>query len=292
MPGVQHPRPAGARQDGHGGTLRAIEGAGASLMAVVRGPHHQRRLSFVRGWLTPLHRYGRPPGALFTIIEWLRTAATLAVVAISLRFTGFDYEQRVVVGPLVSGLLAVPSALLGMALVAVVARRGHRMAVLRSLRRPLLTLLAVLATGYLMIRAIMYVGWHDVPSKALLMMAIVVVGLPLLAVLAFVGVRHWFNAADGHPMLPALCAIGYALTQLIMVLVGGTSDDLPPHLRWLIGLGSPLTLAAVAAAELLVWRYRRGVSLRTLPPPDAPAPWHPPPPRYPHGRPNPYSAWR
>jgi hypothetical protein len=203
---------------------------------------------------------------LFTAVEWLRTAATLAVVVISLRFSGFDYEQRVVVGPLVSGLLAVPPVLLSMTVLAAAARSGHRIAMLRSMRRPFLTLLAVLATGYLIIRAVMYVGWHDVPLRPLLMMAIVVVGLPSLAVLAFVGLRHWFNAADGHPMLPALCAIGYAVAQLIVVAVGGPSDDLPPHLRWVVSLGSPLTLIAVAVAELLVWRYRRGVSLRELPP--------------------------
>jgi hypothetical protein len=229
-----------------------------------------RGIAAVRLLLVPRYRYGRP-GPMFTALEWIRTATTIAVVVVSLRFAGFSFEDRIVRGPLVSGLLAVPAVVLGMLTVLVAARPGHRRAALRALRRPAVTLVGALAAGYLFLRVVMYVGWHlGGISGHLLFLALVAFGCPALAVLSFLCLRYWFVAADGHPMLPALCALGYAGAQLVVLVAGGPSPDLPPGLRWLVGAGGPLTLAAIAAAELIAWRYRRGVSLRTLPPPVSP----------------------
>jgi len=218
-----------------------------------------------------------------TTLEWVRTLAALGVIYVSVRYTGLDFEgalQRFVLGPMVNAGLALPAVLLGMTVVVAVAH--DRRAALRALGRPVATLLAAVAV-VAAFAWITYTMGHRMGQGwwGLYLLVMVPVGLPALGIMAFLILRYWFRAADGHPMLPALCALGYAVTQLVVVIVYGAGDTLPAPWDVIVGVGSPLSLAAVAGVELLLLRHRRGVSLRRLPPlVPAPRPVPPPPSMY------------
>jgi hypothetical protein len=83
--------------------------------------------------------------------------------------------------------------------------------------------------------------------------------LPTIAWTAYMSVRHWFRAADGHPFLPAMVAIGYATVHIGLARyptrAGDLDPALPTSLALSIRLGGPLILVATAAVEIaLVWR--------------------------------------
>jgi hypothetical protein len=234
-----------------------------------------------RVWLllVPEHRFGRP-GAVVTALEWVRTLAALGVVYVSVSYTGLDFEgalQRFVLGPMVNAGLALPALLIGMTVI-VVAARDRRVA-LRALGRPVVTAIAAVAV-VAAFAWITYTMGHRMGQGywGLYLLVMVPVGLPALGLMAFLVLRCWFRAADGHPMLPALCALGYAVTQVVVVAVYGPGDTLPAPWDVVVGVGSPLSLAAVAGVELALLRNRRGVSIRRLPPLVPPPP--PPPVRW------------
>jgi hypothetical protein len=250
----------------------------------------RRLLWTIVSLLIPEHRYGRP-GAVVTVLEWVRTAAAVWVVYVSVRHTGLDFErglQRFVLGPAVNAGFAVPALLLGA--VSVLALARDRRAQLRAFGRPAATVVSVLFL-VLGLAYLTYVMGHEAGPGywSLWLIFLVPVGFPALAVTAFLVVRYWFRAADGHPMLPALCAFAYAVTQFGILAVYGPGDTLPPPYHLLVGIGSPLSLAAVAGIELMLL-HRAGVSPRTLPP-LRPRPSPPVPPQF---RREPFSAdqWR
>lgn len=88
--------------------------------------------------------------------------------------------------------------------------------------------------------------------------------VPAGLAISYLAVRHWCVAADGHPMLPAVITVFYAAIQLGLFIIGGGLAILPDGLRLTVGVGGPVCLAAIAAAEL--WLHvREGRSIRSLP---------------------------
>ncbi|GIJ47042.1 hypothetical protein Val02_39280 [Virgisporangium aliadipatigenens] len=218
--------------------------------------------------LTPEYRFGRP-AALVKALEWLRTGAAVWVVYQSVRYTGIDFEgtlNRFVFAPAINAGFAIPAVVLAMAAVLAVAR--DRRAQGRALLLPAVTMVCVFLGVVALAATTLFIGWRMGHGYwSLWLIFLLLVGFPAVSVTGFLVVRHWFRAADGHPMLPALCALGYAATQVAVFVAYGPSQTLPSPWNVVVGLGSPLSLAAFAGVELWVLHRWHGVSPRELPPP-------------------------
>jgi len=102
------------------------------------------------------------------------------------------------------------------------------------------------------------------------LLTIILIAIPALLWTAWLCVNNWFNAADGHPMLPALAAIIFAAetwaVSIHQALTRGFTPPVPPALSALLTLGGPPVMAALGVAMLVRLR-RSGISIRTLPTP-------------------------
>jgi hypothetical protein len=249
-----------------------------------------RLFRWITSMLTPRHRFGSP-NPLIKWCERVRTWAALAVVVLTTAlYTGVSFhrtEDVAVISPMFNGVLALPALVLAMLVVVLAAGPDQRRRVVRALRRPIATAAAVVG-AFLAVGAIVTITsrLHDYMFKnhfliSVLTLALMIIitlnfvvwAVPALAWTAYMSVRNWFNGADGHPLLPALSAIVFAVFQLGVNLfnlgptrAGGAVADpqVPLWLRALVELGGPLVLAAAAAVEIRLLQ-NRGISLRVLP---------------------------
>jgi hypothetical protein len=238
---------------------------------------YRATFGWLRDRLTPENRYGEPPRSV-EVLEWIRTGGTILLLAgVSWLYTGFGEAGRLINAPVVNTLLALPAMLVAIVVVLAAAHRAQRREVARSLGRPLAVTGVVAAA--LLAFAVVIEGfnrlWHGggVSLRSVLLgccvgapVSIVFLVYVIPAVLwgCFLAVRHWFRAADGHPMLPGVMTCAYAVAEVVNLLVRGPDDAMPAAVALLIGVGCPIGLAATGLVEIQLLR-RAGYSLRTLP---------------------------
>jgi hypothetical protein len=201
------------------------------------------------------------------------------IVVIAIRFGTYSEFglENFLEGLALTSLLAIPSCLVWMALLIGLTEPAHRRAALRQMRWPALSLaaFAVVLTALTLFDAggAAYVGNRltaagiDLPLSGMVYGG--VLGLWFLIFCfrsAYLVTRHWFNAADGHPLLEPLMAGWMAwLTAVVTVIFQARDDAVPLLVAIGLPVGSAVVTTALVATE--AWRlYRRhGVGLRTGP---------------------------
>jgi hypothetical protein len=88
----------------------------------------------------------------------------------------------------------------------------------------------------------------------------------------YLAVRHWCRAADGHPMLPAVITIGYAVLSVGWYLYGGPTPGVPVVADRVLALGGLAALVCLSVIELVVL-HNRGITLAGPPACHVADPW-------------------
>lgn len=233
--------------------------------------------SKIRFLLTPKYLYGSQDPAL-QWCERIRTVATVVfLIYISLRYTGVSYDRLneiLWLSPTSNAAIALPVVLVAMVVLLATSEPEERGKVLRALRRPFMTVVAIIgfwlafvATFYEFTHARTQ-GWYTSVMYPIIALALLLYGIPAFAWATFLCVRNWFNAADGHPMLPAMSAVLFALVQLgintYLIVTAQLNPLLPTWLAAVAAVSSPVVLGTAAAIEIILL-HRRGVSLRRRP---------------------------
>jgi MFS family permease len=242
-------------------------------------------LRWIQRQLTPEYRFGRPH-AVLTWWSRFRTACTVVVAVattVLYRRWGFDSMiERLIVSPIVNAAIAAGSMVASTVILIATARPGTRRRLLTGLRRPVATMATVVAgyvgltiilagaVGWVYARAERGIGWLLLAAAvSFALIPVACYWLPATAWTAYLSVRHWFRAADGHPFLPAMVAIGYATVHIGLAMYQRTAGELDPQLptslAFSIQLGSPLVLGTTAAFEIVLVRGT-GAAFRDPPP--------------------------
>lgn len=161
----------------------------------------------------------------------------------------------------------------------------RRTGTVRQLRVPLLNALKLLLLFIgCVVAMVMLVQWTNGSDS---MLAIMGVGLTMMWMLVFVAygaVRvsgNFFGTAAVHRCLPALLATVTSWLMAIPDLVTGDLHGLSLTMGIVFILGAPVTVTAIAWAEVGRLRRRYGIRLSThpagLPPMPSPVPPHAPP---------------
>lgn len=236
--------------------------------------------------LRPARRYGLPHPLTHTFERLRMVGALLFFVAAVSLDRHWSVERAVQAGmtwPFVAVGLAFPATLAAMLTLVLTARRGEHRRTLRAMKHPLAGMIAV-AVGLASALAALVVAfglpWFStkvlgVPEVVAAPICVVVMPIPIvyglvaLPTTAYLGARYWFNATDGHPVLPAMAAIALGLIQLGIdlpdVVAGRLNPGLPPLFAAVIAVGGSLTLIICSASEIALLR-REGVPVRALPP--------------------------
>jgi hypothetical protein len=236
--------------------------------------------------LAPRHRLA-PEDPVIAILSRVRVALGLAIVlGVALWYGSYDAldPETFLRSWTLSAFLAVPGFLVCLGLFIAVTRPARRRATVRQFRWPVLSLLGFGATVALLVLygegaddATVYLRAHGV-RLPLDGTADVYLGAFGLWVLVFtlralyLVSRNWFNAVDGHLLLPPVMAI---LMSWLVVLVSLITDLVgppgPASLALIIGGAAATTILAVVEGWRAVRRY--GVTLRDGPlPAGRPAP--------------------
>jgi hypothetical protein len=210
-------------------------------------------------------------------LERLRMAGIAATYVLIVVYGTFEFGDLLPLlqNHLVDTAIGTPAMLLGMLLLVVVAERTQRRTVLASLGVPAGRIASLVGASLVIgftVNLIMQLdpyGHGMLASVALWLLqfvtavVLVVVLAPAALLIGYLAVRHWCVAADGHPMLPAVITVFYAAIQLGLFVVEGGLTILPDGLRVTVGVGGPVCLAAIAAAELRL-HVAAGTSIRSL----------------------------
>ena len=228
--------------------------------------------------LAPRHRLA-PEDPVIAILSRVRVALGLAiVVGVALWYRSYDAldPETFLRSWALSAFLAVPSFLACLGLFVAVTRPARRRATVRQFRWPVLSLLGFGATVALLVLygegaddATVYLRAHAV-RLPLDGTADVYLGAFGLWVLVFtlramyLVSRNWFNAVDGHLLLPPVIAI---LMSWLVVLISLIADLVgppgPASLALIVGGAAATTILAVVEGWRAVRRY--GVTLRDGP---------------------------
>jgi hypothetical protein len=173
---------------------------------------------------------------------------------------------------LVTGLLAIPSCLICMALLVAATRGPARPATIRQMRWPALSLLAFVATIALL--ALFGEGAAYVSGRVeFLLRSNGIPGIPLDGVVyggvfglwllvfcirsAYLVTQNWFNAVDGHLLLAPVIATWMAWLVAVKTLAfdGGTTERVPSAVSLVLILGGASATTGIAALE--AWRTVR-----------------------------------
>ena len=222
----------------------------------------------------PRHRLA-PEDRMVALLSRIRVVLGLAiVVGVALWYRSYGRLEPVsfIESWLVSGLLAIPSCLICMALVVAATGRSARRATIRQLRWPALSLLAFVATiallalfgkgaGYVSGRVDFLLRSNGIPGIPL--DGVVyggVFGLWLLVFCirsAYLVTQNWFNAVDGHLLLAPLIATWMAWLVVVKTLAfdGGTTERVPDAVSLVLILGGASATTGIAALE--AWRTIR-----------------------------------
>jgi hypothetical protein len=158
-----------------------------------------------------------------------------------------------------TGLLAIPSMVICMAIVVGLTRRGRRGVVVRNLARPALALFAfIVVMGVLLLfnagGAAMLDRYDDlIPLNSLVYGGIVSLWFLVFAFRSIYLIsQYWFNAVDGHPYLQPLMAIWMAWVLAINTLVfqaGEGDGGMPAVLGTALPIGAAIVTTLLALAE-------------------------------------------
>jgi hypothetical protein len=234
--------------------------------------------------LVPADVYG-PPGRALILLGRLRTLGLLISATAYLVCRGIPPA----VEPLEDGVRSLPAVLLGMLVVLLAARSGRRAEAALALRRPAVTALVLALVGVAIVLLPTVVTIPDLDSSppdekevgvATVLWALqagswLATALALgaaVVLVCYLAVRHWCRSADGHPMLPAIVTICYAVLSAGWYFYGGPTPDVPVPADLVLALSGPATLVCLAAVELVVL-HGRGITLAGPPPRQAPEPW-------------------
>jgi hypothetical protein len=208
----------------------------------------------------------------------IRAVGGLALIAFIALWFGSYSElglENYLEGLALTSVLAIPSALLLMALLVRLTEPTRRRAALRQMRWPTLSVgaFALVMTALLLFNAggAAYVGnWLTARGIRIPLDGLVyggIFGLWLLVFCfrsAYLVTRHWFNAVDGHPLLEPLMANWMAwLGVVVTVLTQETGEGaVPPVIAIGMPVGAALVTTALAVAETWQLARRYGISLR------------------------------
>jgi hypothetical protein len=157
-----------------------------------------------------------------------------------------------------TGVLAVPSMLICMAVVVAASRRGQRGVAVRRLGWPALTLAAfVVVMGGLLAFNAGGAGMLDRYDDRIPLNGMIYGGVVSLwfLVFAFRSIylisQYWFNAVDGHPYLQPLMAVWMAWVLAINTLVfqAEGSDGVPAPVATALPILAALVTTTLAVAE-------------------------------------------
>jgi uncharacterized membrane protein YidH (DUF202 family) len=233
-------------------------------------------LRHIKELLTPHFRYGTGDPRI-TRLEQARTAGGLVItfaVLIAYEQTGYDAVMGSLGNVMVNAAMAMPALVIGIGILLITTAAPDRPRLVRAMRRPALTLLACLAAGL----AFDFIlgNYKSTPGAAMttivtlaIILALLLYVMPAILWTAYWSYRYWFNAADGHPLLPAVCSIVYSLGILgyhtYLLAAGNLEPRIPGPLALLFTFGSPLAVITLAILEINL-SHRTGTTLRTLPP--------------------------
>lgn len=197
-------------------------------------------------------------------LQQARTIGGIVVLAVAhFRYGGiaglFGYGEDSVLSIFDAASIAVPAALLAMAVMLGYADPGARPALLDRLRRPASTTLAV--AGALVVFVYLTPRFENVRAGAFLdllslgvLVAVVLFGIPGLFYASYLCAKHWFGSADAHPMLPAVATILFTTAQTGIntydTATRGPGHDLPAALSILLTFGGASAVLAIAGFEI------------------------------------------
>ncbi|MEV4509121.1 hypothetical protein AB0K00_09225 [Dactylosporangium sp. NPDC049525] len=222
-----------------------------------------------------------PPDRIIDVLSRVRVVLGAAiVVGVALWYR--SYEQLAAPALfqnwITTGLLAIPTALIAMAVFVALTRAPLRRAALRQLRWPALSVLAfagVVVLLFLFGEGANYVSGrlrHYAPDLHIPLDGFIyggVFGLWLVVFClrsAYLVGQHWFNTVDGHPLLPPTVATGMAwLTAGSALLAGGAADHVPGGVSLVLILGGAAATTATAALETWQTVRRHHVTVRDGP---------------------------
>jgi len=183
------------------------------------------------------------------------------VIAVWFRsYSNLDLENYLQ-GLAATTVLAIPSALLWMGLLVWLTAPARRRAALKQMRWPALSLGAFVLVMVLLFLfnagGAGYVGGRleaagiDLPLDGLIYGGIFGLWLVVFCFSsAYLVTQHWFNAADGHPLLAPLMAGWMAWVAAANTLIFGDGDSgVPAYVVVGLPVGSALVTTALAAAE-------------------------------------------
>jgi hypothetical protein len=222
----------------------------------------------------PRHRLA-PEDRVMALLSRIRVMLGLViVVGVALWYRSYSRLEPVgfIESWLVTGLLAIPSCLICMALLVAVTRRSARGAAIRQMRWPALSLLAFVATIALL--ALFGEGAAAVSGRVeFLLRSNGIPGIPLdgfvyggvfglwLLVFcirsAYLVTQNWFNAVDGHLLLPPVIATWMVWLVAVKAVAfdGGATDRVPGAVSLVLILGGAAATTGIAALE--AWRTFR-----------------------------------
>ena len=243
----------------------------------------------IRDLLTPMNRFGPPDPLISKMQRMVSVLGVIIVLSVSIAFKGvdvsalggaFDNKLNSIVPNAALALIAV---LLGMSVLLIASVPAERRSMFHSFRRPASALGAVGCAALALQLYIMLtqgaMAWVNDPghwylffvasAAALVLIALLLlVAIPLAVWIAWLCVKNFCNAADGHPLLPWLAAIAFAAEtwalSLHSALTTGFGSPVPPLIGACTTLGGPPVVASLSVAAMMRLRSA-GVSLRSVP---------------------------
>ncbi|PSL55757.1 hypothetical protein B0I31_10448 [Saccharothrix carnea] len=230
----------------------------------------------IKEWLTPRFRYGSGD----VRVERLELARSVGGIVVTLAVwvayeqVGYDSVMGSLSTVMINAAVALPAVVVGIAILFGTIAPADRSRLLRAVRRPAVTVLACLAVGLAFDFVLGSYKSVRLPGLATILAVVVILALllyvmPSILWAAYWGYRYWFNAADGHPLLPALCSIVFSVGILgvntYQLARGDLSARIPGPLAVLLTFGSPPLVIALALWEIKL-AGGQGVTLRALPP--------------------------
>jgi hypothetical protein len=230
----------------------------------------------------PRHRLA-PEDRVVAALGRTRVVLGLAiVVGVALWYRNYGQLElsTFIEGWLVTGLLAIPSCLICMGLLVALTRAGRRHATIRQMKWPALSLAAFVATmallalfgagaNYVSGRIDYYTGGAGIPLDELAYGGVFGVWLLIFCLRGtYLVTQNWFNAVDGHLLLPPV--IGTWMAWLVVaksLIFQDGPGGVPETVSLVLILGGATATTGIAALE--GWRATRryGVTLRDGPGP-------------------------
>jgi hypothetical protein len=272
-PGVREPVPL----EGFRSPLAAAALRTANVARMILLPWKPAAFLFA-----PRHRLA-PEDRVVAALGRTRVVLGLAiVVGVALWYRNYSQLElsTFIEGWLVTGLLAIPSCLICMGLLVVLTRASRRRAAIRQMKWPALSLAAFVATmallavftvgaNYVSGRIDYYTGGAGIPLDELAYGGVFGVWLLIFCLRStYLVTQNWFNAVDGHLLLPPMIGTWMAwLVATKSLIFQDGPGGAPETVSLVLILGGATATTGIAALES--WRTTRhhGVTLRDGPGP-------------------------